>query len=154
MKRFLLLTTLLTAFAACTGEKPYNESADAKANIRQALSEAKAENIPVVLIFGANWCEECRTLSAAIKTGKNAAKIAKEFKIVKVDVGNFNRNLDIANSYGNPIAGGIPSATILSSDNAVIYVTKRGELSSDLGIGEDGIYNFLKKTAKNVKSTS
>lgn len=154
MKRFLMLTSLLAALAACTGDKPYDESADAGANIRQALSDAKTENVPVIVIFGANWCEECRALSAAIKTGKNATKIAKELKVVRVDVGNFNRNLDIASLYGNPIEGGIPGATILSSDNTVIYVTKRGELSTARSGGEDGIYDFLKKASKNVKSSS
>ncbi|MGZ8984359.1 MAG: thioredoxin family protein [Methylotenera sp.] len=154
MKRFLMLATLLAALAACTGDSPYNESADAKANIRQALSEAKAENLPVIVIFGANWCEECRALSVAIKTGKNAAKIAKEFKVVKVNVGNFEHNLDIANSYGNPIKGGIPGAAILSSNNTVVYVTKPGELASARNMGSDGIYDFLKKSSKNVKSSS
>lgn len=154
MKRFLMLTTLLAALAACTGEMPYNESADAKADILQALSEAKVENLPVIVIFGANWCEECRALSAAIKTGKNAAKIANEFKVIKVNVGNFDHNLDIANSYGNPIKGGIPGAAILSSDNTVMYVTNRGELGSARSMGDDGIYDFLKKYSKNVKSSS
>ncbi len=148
MNRFLILTILLAGLASCFEEKPYNESADAKAEIKYALIEAKVENLPVILIFGANWCEECRALSATIKTGKNAAQITKEFKVVKVDVGNFDHNLDIAKSYGDPIAGGIPGATVLSSENTVIYVTKRGELSTARSQGVDGIYNFLKEVSK------
>jgi thioredoxin 1 len=151
MNRLYIFFTLLVILAACTGDKPYNESADAKADIKHALIEAKEGNLPVILIFGANWCEECRALSATIKTGKNAAQITKEFKVVKVDVGNFDHNLDIAKSYGNPIAGGIPGATVLSSDNTVIYVTKRGELSAARSQGEDGIYNFLKEVSKTPK---
>ncbi len=154
MKQFLMLTSVLFALAACSGDQPYDESANAAANIHQALSDAKTENLPVVVIFGANWCEECRALSAAIGTGKHAEKFAKEFKVVKVDVGNFNRNLDIAGLYGNPIEGGIPGATILSSDNKVIYVTKRGELSTARSVGEDGIYDFLNKHSENFKSKS
>jgi protein disulfide-isomerase len=148
MSRFLILAILLAGLASCFEEKPYNESADAKADIRQALAEAKVENLPVVVVFGANWCPECRALSAEIKTGKNAAKIAREFKVVKVNVGDFDHNLDVANSYGNPISGGIPGAAILSPDNKVIYVTKGGELGTMRSAGEDGIYDFLKKASK------
>lgn len=151
IKRFFILTTLLAILAACTGNTHYDESADAKADIRQALSDAKIRNLPVILIFGANWCEECRALSTEIKTGKNASKIAKEFKVVKVNVGNFESNLGIANLYGNPISGGIPGATILSPDNEVVYVTKRGELSVARNMGDDGIYDFLKKASTSVK---
>jgi thioredoxin 1 len=146
--RLFILTILIAALTSCFGEKPYNESADAKADISKALEEAKVENLPVVLIFGANWCPECRALSKEIGTGKSAAKIANEFKVVKVDVGNFDHNLDIAKTYGNPINGGIPGGTFLTSDNKVLYVTKRGELSAANKKGAEGIYNFLKKASE------
>lgn len=148
MKKLYILLALLTGLSACSRDKPYNESADAKADIKHALIEAKAESLPVILIFGANWCEECRALSSAIKTGKNATRITKEFKVVKVNVGNFDHNLDITKFYGNPIGGGIPGATILSPDNKIIYVTKPGELSTARSGGDDGIYNFLKQVSK------
>lgn len=154
IEKLYILLALLTGLSACSGDKPYNESADAKADIKHALIEAKAENLPVILIFGANWCEECRALNATIKTGKNAAQITKEFKVVKVDVGNFDHNLDIAKSYGNPIAGGIPGATVLSPDNTVIYITKLGELSAARSQGEDGIYNFLNQVSKKIKPST
>jgi thioredoxin 1 len=148
MKKLYILLALLTGLSACSRDKPYNESADAKADIKHALIEAKAESLPVILIFGANWCEECRALSSVIKTGKNATRITKEFKVVKVNVGNFDHNLDITKFYGNPIGGGIPGATILSPDNKIIYVTKPGELSTARSRGDDGIYNFLKQVSK------
>jgi len=152
LKRVAILTILLAAIAACTKEGPYNESADAKADIQHALNEAKAEGLPLVVIFGANWCPDCRAVSAELKTGKNASRIAKEFKIVKVDVGNFDHNLDIAKTYGNPISGGIPGAAFLSTDGALLYVTKPGELSSARKMGDDGIYNFLQKHQQKVNS--
>jgi thioredoxin 1 len=154
MKKLYTLLALLTGLSACSGDKPYNESADAKEDIKQALIAAKVGNLPVVVIFGANWCEECRALSAIINTGKNAAKIAKEFKVVKVNVGNFDHNLNITKLYGNPIGGGIPGASILSADNKIIYVTKPGELSTARSMGNDGIYNFLKLISEKPRSNT
>jgi thioredoxin 1 len=152
LKRIFTLTILVSLFLACSGDKPYNESADAKSDVRQALVEVKENHLPLVLIFGANWCPDCRALSEALTSGKNAVNIAKEFKIVKIDVGNFDHNLDVANAYGNPISGGIPGAAFVSADNTVLYVTKPGELSTARNSGDDGIYDYLKKVSVNFKS--
>ena len=48
--------------------------------------------------------------TAALKRSRNAELLAKSFKVIKVDVGNFDRNLDLAASYGNPMKKGIPVA--------------------------------------------
>jgi protein disulfide-isomerase len=48
--------------------------------------------------------------------------IAREFKIVKSDVGNFGRNLDLVATYGNSIKEGIPTAIVLSPSNKVCYM--------------------------------
>jgi thioredoxin 1 len=150
--KLFILSTILVFLTNCSGDKPYDESADAKADVLQALNEVKQNHLPLVLIFGANWCPDCRALSEALTSGKNAANIAKEFKIVKVDVGNFDHNLDVANAYGNPISGGIPGAAFVSADNTLLYVTKPGELSTAHNSGDDGIYNYLKKVSANFKS--
>ncbi len=46
-----------------------------------------------------NWCSDCQASSKAIETGKDARKVADNFKVVRVNVGNFDANLDIARQY-------------------------------------------------------
>ena len=134
--------------AAAAQHLPYNAAADAKADVARALAEAKAAHVPVLLIFGANWCEDCRALDKALKEGKNAELMQKEFKVVKVDVGNFDHNLDVANAYGNPLKKGIPAAVLVSSsDNQVLYATKGGELANARRMSESGIHDFFKQAA-------
>ncbi|MDN2711155.1 thioredoxin family protein [Janthinobacterium sp. SUN118] len=141
-----------TAAPAATPHLPYNAAADAKADVARALAEAKAAHVPVLLIFGANWCEDCRALDKALKEGKNAQLMQQEFKVVKVDVGNFDHNLDVAQAYGNPLKKGIPAAVLVSSDNnQVLYATKGGELANARRMSESGIHNFFKQAAS-VKS--
>ena len=146
--------SLLLAGALCAGAVlaapalPYDENADAKAAVQQALVAAKAAHVPVLLIFGANWCEDCRALDKALKEGKNAELMQQQFKVVKVDVGNFDHNLDVAQAYGNPLKKGIPAAVLVSSDNnQVLYATKGGELANARRMSESGIYDFFKQAA-------
>lgn len=133
---------------------PYDEAANAQHDVAQALASAKAANLPTLVIFGANWCEDCRALDKSLKTTANAALMSKSFVMVKVDVGNFDRNLDLTAQYGNPIKKGIPAAVILSADNRVVYATRAGELSSARRMGDSGIRDFFQNLVASGKAKS
>ena len=150
MRKLVFLASLLATFAYAA-PLPYDETADAKAAVRQALDAARATQRPVLVIFGANWCPDCRALDQALQTGKNAELIKQEFKVVKVDVGRFDRNLDLAQAYGNPIKKGIPAAVVLSPDNKVLYATRLGELADARHMSETGIYDFFKRVTQAAK---
>ena len=152
MKQLLVLSILLTAFAASAVELPYNETDDAKAGVQQALAAARAEHKSVLLVFGANWCEDCRALDNALKAGRNADLMAREFRIVKIDVGRFNRNLDVAAAYGDPIRKGIPAAVVLGADSQVLYATRAGELADARRMSEAGIYDFFVAAVKSSRT--
>jgi protein disulfide-isomerase len=140
---------------ACQAADPmYNETADAKAEIKQALAQANSAGVPVLVIFGANWCGDCKVLDMAIKEGASAPLVAKEFKVVKVDVGRFDHNVDIAQSYGVPLKKGIPAVVVLSPKNQVLYVTREGELADARKMGESGIYDFFRKVTPKLNTKS
>lgn len=145
MKVMLLKFFLFAFLVSCSVDGPYDERADATKVISSAKVEAQIKKLPVVIIFGANWCPNCRALSEEIEHGKNATQIRTEFKVVKINVGNFDTNLEVANAYGNPISGGIPGAAILSSEGKLMYVTKPGELAKARVQSNDGIYTFFKR---------
>ena len=139
--------TLATALAACVvaaqaADGPYNEKADAAADVQQALTAARSDHKQVLLVFGANWCGDCRALDKAMH-GSSQRLIEGKFDVVKIDIGNFNKNLDLAQRYGNPIEKGIPAVAVLSADNRLIYSTRGGELADARKMGEQGIYDFL-----------
>jgi thioredoxin 1 len=143
MKKVLLPLALALATAlAVAADRPYDEAADAKAQIAAALHEAAVAKEPVLLIFGANWCPDCRALDHALKTGRNAELMSK-FKIVKVDVGHFDHNVDVSTAYGDATKKGIPSAVIVSPDNKVLFMTRAGELANAREMSDDGIYDFF-----------
>jgi len=151
MRKHLLLITALFAMAVHAAPMPYDEAADAKADLKQTLSAAKKSQMPVLVIFGANWCKDCRALDQALSTGRNAELVKREFKVVKVDVGNFDKNLDVAEAYGNPIKKGIPAAVVLSPNNKVLYATRLGELADARNMSETGIYDFFKRVTETAK---
>jgi thioredoxin 1 len=147
MRRIVLCLLAGVSAALLAAPLPYDESADAKAAVQQALVAARSSQRPVLIVFGANWCQDCRALDLALAKGRSAALIAGSFNLVKVDVGNFDRNLDLAAAYGNPIKKGIPAAVVVSGDNKVLYATRAGELADARRMSEDGIYEFFKRVS-------
>ena len=146
MKRALPLLTLLfaltTAFAAAPS--PYDEKADAALDIQHALAAADRDHRKVLLVFGANWCSDCRALDKVLH-GSGQHLIESGFDVVKIDVGNFDKNLYLARRYGNPIAKGIPALVVLGADHQVIYSTVNGELANAGQMSERELYDFLKR---------
>jgi protein disulfide-isomerase len=152
LRGLVVVCLLLVRSAAIAGALPYDEAADAKAELKQALAEAQKAQKPVLLIFGANWCEDCRALDRSLTSGRNALLIAGEFEVVKIDVGRFDRNLDLAKIYGDPIKKGIPAAVILSSGSDMLYSTRAGELSNARRMSDEGVYDFFKQAIAKAKA--
>ncbi len=143
MSRWMIsISSALLALSVAAAELPYDEHADAQAQIQQALNQARSDHRDVLLVFGANWCPDCRELDKALH-GSSQPLIGNRFEVVKIDIGNFDKNLDISNRYGNPIGKGIPAVVVLSASNEVLYSTKAGELANARHMGDSGIYDFL-----------
>jgi len=146
--RTLFATALLSAAALATAATPvYDEAADAKTEIKSALAQAQRAKVPVLVVFGANWCADCKVLDMAFKNGASAPLVQKNFKVVKVNVGKFDKNVDLADSYGLPLKNGIPAVVMLSPVGKVIYVTRAGELADARNMGDTAIYEFFAKVA-------
>ena len=148
MKPLLALALLLLASCAPTlraDEKPYNEAADAKADIQGALTKADADRKSVLVVFGANWCPDCRVLDASFKQGPTADVVARNFEVVKVDLGHYDHNTDLASKYGVDIKKGIPTVAVLSAKGDVLRTTNEHELSDARHMGDDGIHQFFVK---------
>lgn len=147
MKSLLAACLLAITTVAGAAPGPYDEAADARAEIRAAQAAAAQAKVPVLVVFGANWCGDCKVLDMAFKEGASAPLIARHFKVVKVDVGRFDRNVDIAEAYGVPLKSGIPAVAVLSDQGRAVYATRAGELADARKMGDQGIHDFFVKVA-------
>ena len=59
MKIFYILCFVILTVTTGAAETPYNDQADARRDIQQALVEAVTNHTPVIVVFGANWCGDC-----------------------------------------------------------------------------------------------
>lgn len=146
IKIFAFLLYILCLEGCAREVLPYDERANARSDLQTALNQAKSKNKLVLMVFGANWCPDCRALAKQMEKGKLAERIAERFIVAKVDVGNWDKNLDVVHEHGNPIKKGIPAIAILASDGKLLQSTKAGELASARSMGENSILSVFDKT--------
>src|SRR3954449_12359645 len=100
---------------------------DAHAAIAAACRQAAAERKRVAVVFGANWCPDCEAFKRALGHRLVAPIVDPHFVIVKISVGNRDRNLDLMADYGMNVGSGIPSVAILEPDGSLVVAQRDGE---------------------------
>ena len=110
---------VIAADSVVAAAHPYDEDADARAQIDAALAEAKRTGKHVLLEFGANWCPDCRVLAGI--TGKPEVKqwLDANYAAVSIDIGRRSKNLDFAQRFGLQLEA-IPSVLVLSADGIAV----------------------------------
>ncbi|MGA2552763.1 MAG: thioredoxin family protein [Burkholderiaceae bacterium] len=143
MALFIGIAALHGPAASAVGPLPYDEQAEPQKDLMRALSAAREEHKRVLIVFGANWCEDCRALDRAFHDPQTGKVVGENFVVVKVDVGHFDKNVDFAKVYGNPIAKGIPSVVVVTPKNELVYETRAGELADARRMGPAAISSFF-----------
>lgn len=123
----------------------YSDTANAKEEIRQAILKASVEHKRVLLDFGGNWCPDCQVLNLYFHDPGNASLLAANYVLVEVNVGRFDKNLDIARKYGIPLNKGVPALVVLNGAGHVVYAQRNGEFEAMGRSNSAAVTAFLEK---------
>jgi len=124
----------------------YDKNADARSEIKEALTAAAKGHQRVILVFGGNWCYDCHVLDQAFHQDDVASILEKNFRVVHVDIGDDGKkNNDVAAEYKTPLNKGVPVLAILSADAKVLYSQQNGEWESARSLDPDDVIAFLDK---------
>lgn len=143
--RVILASVVLLVFAAnaagqqVSTQRIYNPTADGRAQIANALKLAKEDGIRVLVSFGANDHEG----SAAFDDARRAREVSRffstEYKLVHVDVGRLDKNLDLAKTYGITLSdAALPMLAVLDGDGKVLARTSASVFRS---AGEPAVFD-------------
>lgn len=128
--------------------RPYDEEADATVVIREARTQARDAGKILMVTFGANWCQDCRTLYVRLDSDEVANYAGDRFDFVNVNVGKFNRNVALAKQLGVNLERGIPVAIFFGPQGEVIGTTNNGELEPARLYTSKQILKFVRDVAE------
>ncbi len=127
----------------------YNDTANARAEIALAVSRAKNKNKRVLLVYGGNWCGWCHKLHDLFSKDRAIRQILfNEYELVSVDIGRFDKNIDIVDGYGAQIkTGGVPYLTVLDGNGKPLANQETGALEKGDKHDPSKVRTFLEKYA-------
>jgi thiol:disulfide interchange protein len=123
----------------------YSAEADPKSDIAAALKQASLEHKRVILDFGGDWCGDCQVLDIYLHQSPNLELFDKNFLLVHVDIGQFDKNLDIAEKYNIPLKKGVPALAVLDAGGKLLYSQQAAEFGDMRYMYPNSVTDFLNK---------
>lgn len=105
-------------------------NAAARRDVNAATGRASESGKHVLVVFHASWCRDSAALERLFEHALVAPLLAAGFEVVRLDVGNRDRHLDLAETWGVDYAAGIPAVAVLDGDGELVGATRAGELAS------------------------
>lgn len=122
---------------------PYDVDADAEAALKAALRHARASHRKVLVDFGGNWCADCRILASVIQLPEVAAFVSAHYEVVAIDVGRYDRNMQIPARYGLTKLQGVPSVLILDDHGKLLNAGHESALTDARSMTPQALADWL-----------
>lgn len=102
-------------------DAPYDAKANANAQVDAAIARAKKDGKEVLIDLGGNWCADCRIMAGLMELPEMQSFLKAHYEMVSVDVGRFNKNLQIPARYGiTTRLEGVPAFLIATPDGKLL----------------------------------
>lgn len=128
---------------------PYDASSDARADVNAALVASKADGKMTIVAMGANWCHDSRGFSAQWDKARFKSLLDDHYRLLYVDVGKKDRNIDIAQDFGVDNIVGTPTVFIVSASGEVLNLDTAPTWRNADSRSEDEIYDYFNAYTKN-----
>ena len=128
---------------------PYDANADANAAVDAAFARARKNGKRVLIDLGGNWCPDCIVLANLMQLPELKSFLAAHFEIVSIDVGRFDKNLQIPARFGiTHRLEGVPSVIIAEPDGAIVNPGHIAALADARHMTPQAIADWLARWAK------
>ena len=127
---------------------PYDGNEISIEEVNKFLSQSIAENKQPIIIFGANWCPDCRIFSGTIDIPKINEFIETYFNILYIDVKRYEINMNLIEYFDIPSDEGIPRVLVFDFNKNVINKSSTTEWRTARDRSSQDIFNFFQEMKK------
>ena len=124
---------------------PYDGKVYSVNDLNKFINTTIQSNKQPILIFGANWCPDCRIFSGTINIPKIKSYIDKNFQILYIDVKRYEINMELMEEYGIPSAEGIPRVLVFDKNKNLLNNSNTTEWRTARDRSSQEIFNFFQE---------
>ena len=130
---------------------PYNGIVYSSGDLNKFIEASINSKKQPIIIFGANWCPDCRIFSGTINIPKVKSYIDNYFEILYIDVQRYEINMSLMEVYGIPSQEGIPRVLVFDLEKELINTSTTAEWRTARDRSSQEIFDFFQKVTVNVK---
>ena len=123
----------------------YSAEADPKADITAALKQASARTQASHPRLRRRLVRRLPGPRHLLPSSPNLELLDKNFILVHVDIGHFDKNLDIPEKYNIPLKKGVPALAVLDADGKLLYSQQAAEFGDMRYMYPTSVTDFLNR---------
>ena len=128
---------------------PYNGEIYNVEFLDNFIDKSIKEGKQPILIFGANWCPDCRIFSGTMNIPKIEKHINEKFNVLYIDVLRYEINMNLMEEFGIASAEGIPRVLVFDKNRNVINNSNTTEWRTARDRSSQEIFDFFQNMVTN-----
>ena len=124
---------------------PYERKEVTTAELKKFSENSKDKQ--AVVIFGANWCPDCRILAGTLELRSVNKFIQENYSIMHIDLGKYDINMSLLEVLGIPKQEGVPRVVIFDKEGNAINLDTNDRWRTARDSKQQQIFNYFQRYA-------
>ena len=124
---------------------PYDEKEIESLKLDRFIDLSIDKGKQPVIIFGGNWCPDCRILEGTLAMPTIKKFIDQHYQIMHIDIGRYDRNMELMNHVNIEAKKGVPRVVILDFEKNIVNSSTSSEWTTARDRKQQEIYNYFQK---------
>ncbi|MDB4591774.1 thioredoxin family protein [Gammaproteobacteria bacterium] len=127
---------------------PYNGEEYSAEQINDFLDETLQQSKQPILIFGGNWCPDCRILDGTLQLPTIKKFMNKNYNIMHIDIGRYNKNMELISYFGIPKEKGVPRVLVFDKNKIIINKKSTKEWTTARDRRKQEVFDYFQSLAQ------
>ena len=106
---------------------PYNGEIYSESDIERFLDSSINKSKQPIIIFGGNWCPDCRILEGTLQLPTIKKYMIEHYEILHVDVGRYDKNMNLISYFKIPKEEGVPRVLVFDTNKNILNMESTKE---------------------------
>ena len=122
---------------------PYNGEIYSESDIERFLDSSINKSKQPIIIFGGNWCPDCRILEGILQLPTIKKYMIEHYEIMHVDVGRYDKNMNLISYFKIPKEEGVPRVLVFDTNKNILNMESTKEWTTARDRKQQEIFNYF-----------
>ena len=127
---------------------PYNGVEYSPEQVNGFIDETIEQSKQPILIFGGNWCPDCRILDGTLQLPTIKKFMEEKYQIMHIDIGRYDKNMDLISYFGIPKEKGVPRVLVFNKNKIILNKESTKEWTTARDRVKQEVFDYFQDLAE------